>query len=95
MVQQGSIPEYDNFFDQEEENKGYWHGFEILDVIIHEERVNLPEDGDELLNFFVKVYPFIDPLALANISNSTNLAYKFNIAFYDEDQYIMLKDGYP
>lgn len=40
----------------------------------------------------------MDPLALAN--NSTNaiqkqIAYKFNLAYYDEDQYVMLKDGYP
>ena len=97
LVQQGAIPQYDNFFDQED-NKGYWHGFEIQDVFIRKDDVVLQTEGDELINFFVRVYPYMDPLALAN--NSTNaiqkqIAYKFNLAYYDEDQYVMLKDGYP
>ena len=50
-----------------------------------------------MINFYIRVYPHIkgEQLVLDRETYPRGMPYHFDIAFYDKDSQVQLKDGYP
>jgi len=48
-----------------------------------------------MINFYVQVYPLVQPSTQTLAKNQMGQAFSFTIAFYDNLQFILLEDSYP
>ena len=83
--------------------KDTWLGGEYRDVVISprdfdkETSKLVASDKDHMIDFYIRVYPHVqgEKLVHDRAVYPKGIPFSFNVAFYDEDSTVKLKDGYP
>lgn len=99
LVEVGKIPMVDWEFNSDNEDQ--WIGGEISHVVIREEdlddeirgEVDKKTSEERVYDFYIKVLPLVRDSDFA--AGPITEPFVFNIAFYNEEQFVQLRDGKP
>jgi hypothetical protein len=98
LVQRGAIPSINRTYSSSLP-RDVWVGGSLTKTVLKLDhlseqiigQIRRGEMDGDLLDFYVRVYP----VAQYSVNSTQNQTFLFDIAFYDEEQIVMLPDGFP